>query len=111
MTGWVAASISPTSKHGLSTKKNRSAYKLKHLKKNLVKQGNVKVVDPHLTGTVIDIIGIETVIKIIIVSIGSTVNIESIGNIENIGSPPDTADLITLVVKVTIIVVKWYLIL
>ena len=89
MTGWVAAAISPTSKHGLSTKKNRSAYKLKHLKKNLVKQGNVKVVDPHLTGTVIDIIGIgtgigigieiETVIKIIIVSIGSTVNIESIG--------------------------------
>ena len=85
MTGWVAAAISPTSKHGLSTKKNRNAYKLKHLKKNLVKQGNVKVVDPHLTGTVIDIIGIgtgieiETVIKIIIVSIGSTVNIESIG--------------------------------
>ena len=85
MTGWVAAAISLTSKHGLSTKKNRSAYKLKHLKKNLVKQGNVKVVDPHLTGTVIDIIGIgtgigiETVIKIIIVSIGSTVNIESIG--------------------------------
>ena len=85
MTGWVAAASSPTSKHGLSTKKNRSAYKLKHLKKNLVKQGNVKVVDPHLTGTVIDIIGIgtgieiETVIKIIIVSIGSTVNIESIG--------------------------------
>ena len=85
MTGWVAVAISLTSKHGLSTKKNRSAYKLKHLKKNLVKQGNVKVVDPHLTGTVIDIIGIgtgieiETVIKIIIVSIGSTVNIESIG--------------------------------
>ena len=82
-TGWVAVAISLTSKHGLSTKKNRSAYKLKHLKKNLVKQGNVKVVDPHLTGTVIDIIGIETgietVIKIIIVSIGSTVNIESIG--------------------------------